>query len=206
MKPIYKSTIYSLIQYTYKNIVTGDTSTSEEFKIYDMDNVLTHIENEFNRVDTLRESGHMIEISNVKIDSGEEIIDYSTIIGWKDVRPGDYCIHINSKNNIESDNEIGFDFYVGKLNRNHQTYVDKYYMCWHAYQGVFLITRYLEDSADKESNVDVLTIYDERLYPHLNQIELSLGRKWAYLKIAKYAQLYAIEDTIPENYSNGFEV
>ena len=62
-------------------------------------------------------------------------------------------IHIHSKNNESSSIELGYDFYVAKLNRDKVLVVEKYYICWHAYQGAFLISQYQEGSSDKATNI-----------------------------------------------------
>lgn len=195
MRPVFLSSVFYTIQYTYRDMTTGITSKSEIFKVVDNEAVKEHVDAEFIRIKGLREQEQMVEISNVQIDSGNEVTDYTTIVGWSDARPGDYYIHKDSLNNVSSDIELGYDFYVAKLNRDQEVFVDKYFICWHAYQGCFIITRYsTPTSNDKENNTDVLTIYDGRLIPTLNTLETEAGRRLTYLKIAKYAQLFSIEN------------
>ena len=192
MKPVYKSSIYYTIQYTYKDTVTNDISKSDFFKVKDFADVQTHIDNEFERIENLREQQQQkIEIVNVQIESGQESIDYTTILDWEDARPGDYFIHEHSLNNIlNSDSEISYDFYIAKLNREQMVIIDKYNICWHSYQGSYIITQYMENSNDKTSNTDIMTIYNKRMTPILNELEIEQCIKKVKIKIYKYASLF----------------
>lgn len=202
MRPIYKTENYYEIIFTTFNKNTEIKTTEIPVKVFTLLEAQELINQ---RLDADIVEPKESEVYDIKIEPKDEILDKSIILGWEDARPGDYAIHIHSRNNISDRIEVGFDFYVAKLNRDGNTIVDRYYMCWHAYQGAFLISRYLEGSDSKDTNIPVLTIYDTILCPTINEIETEIGRKWAYLKIAKYARIYAIEDPGQEQI-NGIEV
>lgn len=193
MKPVYKSEKYYNVSVVYYN---PDTNIKTEldpvrFTIFDsaQDYINTKLEEYKDEIGTTA-----VQLQEIHIVYNEAILDYSEIIDWIDTRPGDYAIHVNSKNNVSSSIELGYDFYVAKLDRNKAVIVDKYYICWHAYQGSFLISQYQEGSSDKSTNIPVLTIYDERLFPNLDEIETDIGKKWLYAKVAKFASPYAVEE------------
>lgn len=205
MKPIYKSEKYYDISTVYYSKDNNISNQIDPTRVKTLDEVHDYIYNKITDLKVDQLAGITTEITDFHIDIQEEVVDYSIIVDWIDVRPGDYAIHIHSKNNVSDSIELGYDFYVGKLNRDKEIYVDKYFICWHAYQGVFLISRYNEGSDDKEANIPVLSIYDERLFPNLDELEIETGKKWLYSKVSKYASSFAIEDPNRDQ-TSGIEV
>lgn len=174
MKPVYKSERYYVVTEEYYNTDTYTTTLTDGVIVKDKEELHDYISSELVKYQVLNSN---LELQHINIEHKEEVLDYSEIIDWIDVRAGDYAIHIHSNNNESSSIELGYDFYVAKLDRNKAVIVDKYYICWHAYQGSFLISQYQEDSSDKSTNIPVLTIYDERLFPNLDEIETDIGKK-----------------------------
>lgn len=194
MKPIYKTESYYEIKFTTHDKSMDIYHVSDAIKADSLANAQVIIDDKINTIKTGLDDGGSIGLVNIEINPKEEVLDKSIILGWEDARPGDYAVHIHSKNNVNDTIEVGFDFYVAKLNRDGNTIVDRYYLCWHSYQGCFLITRYIEDSDDKNNNILILTIYDTRLFPSIDELDGNVFKQWAYSKVAKYASIYSLEE------------
>ena len=197
MIPVYQTTPKYTVKYSYKEISTEEIMNETEI-VYSYERLLTRIQ-EMMQINKERlDRGYKYELYDINIDHEEEVIDNTIITEWREARPGDFAIHVHSPNNVSSNTEISLDFYVAKLSRyDKEVYVDKYNICWHAMQGVFLIARYPElECIDKKRLIEVLNIYDERTFSTINDQYKEIATKWIYSKIAKYAGLYALENPL----------
>lgn len=201
MKPIFNKESYYDLSFVYINKVNGETNTVVVDKQYSFESVQEVINQKVNENAEELANGGVNELSKILIDPKESVDDTSIIVGWTDMRPGDYWIHSSSPKSVDKEHEIDLEFYVCKVSRfdeaednddmeNRTLYVDHYQMVWLFYQGCYLIYRYDKEIDDK---VLVLEIFDSRLCPNIESVESMIGRQWVYAKIAKYAGMYAHE-------------
>lgn len=197
MKPVFNKESYYDLSFIYRDKITSEETTVEVEKQYSFEAVQEVINQKVNEnADALAEGG-TVELAKILIDPKDSVDDTSTIVDWTDMRPGDYWIHTSSPKTVDKEYEIDYEFYVCKVSRNDDgagnrtLYVDHYQMIWLFYQGCYIINRYTD--GNDETKVPVLEIYDTRLCPNIESVEAMVGRQWVYAKIAKYANMYALE-------------
>ena len=201
MKPIFNKESYYDLSFIYVNKINGETNTIVVDKQYSFEAVHTIINQKVDENAEELANGGTNELSKILIDPKESVDDTTTIVGWTDMRPGDYWIHASSPKSVDKEHEIDLEFYVCKVSRfdeeednddmeNRTLFVDHYQMIWLFYQGCYLIYRYNHEIDDK---VLVLEIFDSRPCPNIESVESMIGRQWVYAKIAKYAGMYALE-------------
>ena len=195
MKPIYKSEKYYSVSLVYYNPDINIKTEINPVKLNTFDAIQDYINTKLEEYKEEMETT-AAQLQEIIISYDEAILDYSEIIDWTDVRAGDYAIHVHSNNNVSNSTELGFDFYVAKLNKDKEVIVEKYYICWLSYHGSFSISQYQEGSSDKSTNIPIFTIYDNRVFSNLEDEDFDpdTGKKWLYSKVAKYAAPFAVED------------
>ena len=198
MKPIFNKESYYDLSFIYRDKLTGDETTETVDKQYSFEAVQAVINQKVEENAAALADGGTTELAKILIDPKESVDDTTSIVGWTDMRPGDYWIHSSSPKTVDKEYEIDYEFYVCKVSRTddeetgeRKLFVDHYQMIWLFYQGCYMINRYTADN--DETKLLVLEIYDSRLCPNIETVEAMVGRQWVYAKIAKYAGMYALE-------------